>query len=145
MQTIFDFIWMEKTLSMTRTIRWLFLPIWLPILLDKTNNYLDKLITNIPIYYVLDFNSKAKEGVEIMPCSVCEVSFKHLKHQTEHVKYCGKKFKCTEFGKSFKSKQALVAHLNGHMERFKCQRCSKCLGSTSKLARHEASHGLTEL
>ena len=84
---------------------------WKPFeLLYKTNN-LDLVVTNICIYYVLDFNSKAKEGVEIMSCSVCEVSFKHLKIQIEHIKYCGKKFKCTEFDKSFKSKQALVAHL----------------------------------
>ena len=41
---------------------------------------------------------------------------------------------------SFKSKQAFV-----YMERFKCQRRCKCFERKSKLARHEALHGLTKL
>ena len=57
------------------------------------------------------------------------------------MKYWGKSLNCEIYGKSFKSKQALVGHYNTkHTEKFKCELYGKYLENLYKLNRHEMTH-----
>ncbi|XP_063819164.1 gastrula zinc finger protein XlCGF67.1-like [Pseudophryne corroboree] len=93
---------------------------------------------------VKSFEHKSHTGGQLFPCSECGKCFPCKRAMVIHQRtHTGERpFVCTECGKGFACKRSLVHHQIIHRpdKQFPCSECDKSFGSKSRLILHQKIH-----